>query len=159
MPVHGAGSKTGSWIKERAEHILSTSDDLKGKGKRGKSIAYALATLQAHRVGKSPKSHRTEEGVEAAYQKYDKPRSEYRKSPHGVKTSSIPSAAVPTPAFPQGLRTVAPSSTGSTSTIGKVTKPKSKPYTQVHNVPPVVGKQTGLNIKNVPPPSPFGGNR
>ena len=138
---------------------MNSSDDLKSKGKEGKSIAYALATLQAHRVGKSPKSHRTQEGVEAAYDKYDKSRSEYRKTPGRTKTSAIPSAAVPTPSFPQGLRTVAPSSTGTSSTIGKVTKPTSKPYTQVHSVPPLVGKQTGTAVKSVPPPSPFGGNR
>ena len=158
MPKHGPGESTGQWIKDRADHILASSD-LKTKGKKGKSIAFALATLQAHRLGKSPKANRTREGMELARAKYDKPRSEYRKTPGPTKTSSLPSAAVPTPAFPQGLRTVAPSSTGQTSTIGKVTKPKSRPYTQVHTLPPMVGSQTGAEVKRVPPPSPFGGNR
>jgi hypothetical protein len=41
--------------------------------KRGKSIAYAIATQQAHKVKKSPKGFRTPTGVRVAKAKHDRP--------------------------------------------------------------------------------------
>jgi hypothetical protein len=48
--------------------------------KRGKSIAYAIATQQAHKVKKSPKGFRTPTGVRVAKAKHDRPLKEYRKT-------------------------------------------------------------------------------
>jgi len=41
--------------------------------KKGKSVAYAIATQQAHALKKSPKGFRTPEGVRTAKKKYDEP--------------------------------------------------------------------------------------
>jgi hypothetical protein len=45
-----------------------------------KSMAYAIATQQAHKVGKSPKGFRTSEGVSTAKAKFDRPKKEYQKT-------------------------------------------------------------------------------
>jgi hypothetical protein len=45
-----------------------------------KSVAYATATQQAHKVGKSPKKFRTRLGVAMAKAKFDKPKKEYKKT-------------------------------------------------------------------------------
>jgi len=47
---------------------------------RGKAIAYALATQQAHKVGKSPQDFRTPTGVQEAKAKLGKPKSAYQKT-------------------------------------------------------------------------------
>lgn len=57
----------GKWIHDRAHAIM---DD----GKTPKSVAYAVATQQAHATKKSPKSFRTAEGVREAKSKYDSPK-------------------------------------------------------------------------------------
>lgn len=71
----------GKWIHDRAHRIMREGDtkDEYGK-KKGKSIAYAIATQQAHKLGKSPKDFRTPSGVRKAKQKYDEPRAEYQKT-------------------------------------------------------------------------------
>lgn len=45
-----------------------------------KNIAYAIATQQGHKVGKSPKGFRTPEGVREAKKKYELPKKEYQKT-------------------------------------------------------------------------------
>jgi len=45
-----------------------------------KSMAYAIATQQAHKVGKSPKGFRTPQGVHEAKVKFDRPKKEYQKT-------------------------------------------------------------------------------
>ena len=42
--------------------------------KDGKSVAYAIATQQAHAVKKSPSDFRTSAGVVTARRKYDTPK-------------------------------------------------------------------------------------
>jgi len=73
----------GKWIHDRAHGIMDKrkSDLIERYGeKKGKSIAYALATQQAHKVKKSPKGFRTPTGVRVAKAKHDKPMKEYRKT-------------------------------------------------------------------------------
>ena len=74
MPGRGSYGPGGKWIHDRANHILSKNDDME------KGQAYAIATQQAHKVGKSPKKFRTKEGVSVARQKYALPRKEYKKT-------------------------------------------------------------------------------
>jgi|GEM_PF-5929071 hypothetical protein len=64
----------GKWIHDRAHRIMEDSPETP------KSVAYATATQQAHKVGKSPKDFRTREGVHEAKMKYDAPKSEYQKT-------------------------------------------------------------------------------
>jgi len=53
--------------------------DQYGKDK-GKSVAYAIAVQQAHKLGKSPKGFRTPSGVREAKAKFDLPKKEYQKT-------------------------------------------------------------------------------
>jgi hypothetical protein len=84
MPGRKSYGPGGKWIHDRAHGLM----DERKKGslterygdKKGKSIAYAIATQQAHKVGKSPKGFRTTEGVREAKQKFDKPKKEYQKT-------------------------------------------------------------------------------
>jgi len=71
----------GKWIHDRAHRIMEEGKTQEQYGdKRGKSIAYALATQQAHKTGKSPKDFRTAKGVRVAKRKYDAPKGEYQKT-------------------------------------------------------------------------------
>ena len=63
----------GSWIAHRAKRIMTEGD-------APKQVAYALATMQAHKIDKSPKDFKTEKGVREAKQKYDAPKSTYQKT-------------------------------------------------------------------------------
>ena len=77
------------FIHERAKHLLAKNPDLK------KSTAFALATQQSHKLGKTPKGYGTPEGKREAKQKYDKPRKEYVKTPNPGKltTKKLPGKA------------------------------------------------------------------
>lgn len=55
------------WIHDRADHILSKNPSMP------KGEAFALATQQAHAVGKSPKGYGTSEGRATAKAKYPTP--------------------------------------------------------------------------------------
>jgi hypothetical protein len=74
MPGQGSYGEAGKWIHDRAHRIMESDSETP------KHIAYAIATQQAHKVGKSPKDFRTPQGVREARQKYDAPRSEYQKT-------------------------------------------------------------------------------
>lgn len=50
-----------------------------GKDK-AKQVAFATATMQAHRVKKTPKGYGTPEGRHEARRKHDKPMEEYQKT-------------------------------------------------------------------------------
>jgi len=81
MPGQGSYGSAGKWIHDRAHRIMEKGDITDKHGEKGgKSIAYAIATQQAHKMGKSPKKHRTAEGMSVAKQKYTLPRKEYRKT-------------------------------------------------------------------------------
>lgn len=74
-----------AWIHDRAQHIRKKNPDM------DEGLSYALATQQAHRLGKSPKTFKskvtgkkesfgTPEGRAVAKAKFDKPRKEYKKT-------------------------------------------------------------------------------
>lgn len=149
----------GRWIHDRAHHIMRKNPDM------AKDTAYALATQQAHKVGKSPKSFRTSEGVREAKQKYDLPRREYTKTPNPKTAAALivgrvlqklaagPPPAIPTPQFPAGLQRIAPTKvTSPTNMSGKPTMPSAQTYTQVHSQPPTVGTAPFLGVKSAQPP-------
>ncbi len=74
------------WIEDRAERIMDSTKDQYGEAK-GKQVAYALATQQAHATGKSPKKWKgkpfgTPEGKREAKKKYDDPK-DMKKSARG----------------------------------------------------------------------------
>ena len=73
MPGPEGYGPGGKWIHDRAHRIMKDGDT-------PKDTAYALATQQAHKVGKSPKDFRTSEGVHEAKEKYDEPKAEYQKT-------------------------------------------------------------------------------
>ena len=68
----GSYGPGGRWIHDRAHRIMEEGDT-------PKNVAYAIATQQAHSVGKSPKRFRTSGGVARARAKYDQPKM-YRKT-------------------------------------------------------------------------------
>lgn len=68
--------------------------------KKAKQVAFAVATQQAHRLGKSPKTFKskttgrkerfgTAEGRSVAKAKFDKPKSEYQKTASVVKMAAF----------------------------------------------------------------------
>lgn len=74
MPGRGSYGPGGRWIHDRAERIMEKNPEMP------KSMAYATATQQAHKVGKSPKGFRTSEGMRTAKEKFRLPKKEYRKT-------------------------------------------------------------------------------
>ena len=74
MPGRGSYGPGGRWIHDRAHRIMQDSPETP------KSVAYAVATQQAHKVGKSPKGFRTPSGVATAKQKMRGPMKEYQKT-------------------------------------------------------------------------------
>jgi hypothetical protein len=95
MPGRGSYGPGGKWIHDRAKRIMEKGDVQDRYGEDdGKSVAYAIATQQAHKMGKTPKKkggYGTSEGRSEAKSKYDKPREEYRK------TASVPGQDLRTP--------------------------------------------------------------
>ena len=81
MPGPEGFGPAGKWVHDRAHRIMEEGDTQEEYGsEKGKQVAYAIATQQAHKVGKSPKDFRTPSGVHEAKQKYDEPKAEYQKS-------------------------------------------------------------------------------
>jgi hypothetical protein len=83
MPGKKSYGPAGKWIHDRAHGIMDgRNNDLIDRygEKRGKSIAYAIATQQAHKVKKSPKGFRTPQGVLEAKAKMSGPIKEYKKT-------------------------------------------------------------------------------
>lgn len=74
MPGRGSYGPGGRWIHDRAERIMASNPETP------KSVAYATATQQAHKVGKSPKGFRTAQGMRTAKAKFSLPKKEYRKT-------------------------------------------------------------------------------
>lgn len=73
MPGKDSYGTAGKWVHNRAHRLMAESEV-------PKHIAYAIATQQGHKIGKTPKGHRTREGVMEAKQKYTAPKSEYQKT-------------------------------------------------------------------------------
>lgn len=162
MPGRGSYGPGGKWIHDRANHILNKNPEMSSGDQKDKSIAYALATQQAHRVGKSPKGFRTAAGVRTAKRKYDGPKSYYTRTANpkrsksaGVKEAAGPPPSIPTPQFPLGLQPPKPKTVGTMSTIGA--KPganarNAQNYTQVHAQPPAVNLSPHSGLKGATPP-------
>ena len=74
-----------AWIHNRAEHLLAKNPSM------NKSTAFAIATQQSHKMGKTPKGYGTSEGKREAKEKYDKPKKEYVKgaNPGGLETPKL----------------------------------------------------------------------
>lgn len=126
-----------------------------------KSTAYAIATQQAHKVGKTPKRgagprgmYGTRAGKREALQKMDKPRSEYTKTPAPKSKTAGLIAGLPLyralvkyaeEQDPNtGLVVKAPSATISTSGQQK--------YTKVNVVSPPTPRNLDFAAKSVAPP-------
>lgn len=74
-----------AWIHERAEHLLAKNPSMK------KETAFAIATQQSHKLGKTPKGYGTAAGKREAKQKFNKSNKEYVKSPNpgGLETPKL----------------------------------------------------------------------
>jgi hypothetical protein len=83
MPGRGSYGPNGKWVYERAKHIRVKSPDMP------ESEAFAIATQQAHKLGKSNKTARTRIGVEEAKAKYNAPKSTYQLKAAGVMMGSF----------------------------------------------------------------------
>lgn len=68
-----------AWIEKRRKRLEPELRESYSP-KKAKQVAYALATMQSHKVGKTPKSYGTTEGRREARQKFDKPKKEYQKT-------------------------------------------------------------------------------
>lgn len=90
MPGRKSYGPAGKWVHDRAERIMRRGDtkDQYGK-KKGKSVAYAIAVQQAHKLGKSPKKFRTPTGVRVAKRKFDMPKKEYQKTAAGAGAATV----------------------------------------------------------------------
>ncbi|MHC4180572.1 MAG: hypothetical protein ACYSWU_23985 [Planctomycetota bacterium] len=64
----------GKWIYERASRLRKKNPEME------ESTSFAIATQQAHKVGKSPKGFRTAGGMREAKAKMTGPVKEYRKT-------------------------------------------------------------------------------
>ena len=162
MPGRGSYGPGGKWIHDRAEHILRKNEDMDAGSQADKSRAYAIATQQAHKLGKTPKRgagprgmYGTPQGKEDARAKYDKPKGEYVKTPAPKsKTASQlvgsflrirglkKMAGLPVPDPETGLDISRPS-----TTIGK---PKTYAKSNMASTPTMRGIDAGP--KSVPPP-------
>ena len=71
-----------AWIHDRAEHVLAKNPSM------NKSTAFAIATQQSHKMGKSPKGYGTKAGKRTARAKFDKPRKEYVRGANPGKLES-----------------------------------------------------------------------
>jgi hypothetical protein len=83
MPGRGSYGPGGKWIHDRANRVLGKGDLEERYGDDAKSVAYAIATQQAHKMGKTPKKkggYGTREGRVTAKAKYDQPRKAYKKT-------------------------------------------------------------------------------
>ena len=78
------------WLHDRAGHLLPKNPKMR------KSTAFAIATQQSHRLGKSPKGYGTAEGKREAKAKYDAPKKEYVKTPNpgGLDSPKLKESAV-----------------------------------------------------------------
>lgn len=79
MPGKGSYGPGGKWIHDRAHEIMKSTKDEYGS-ERGKEVAYAIATQQAHKLGNTKKDYGTKKSEEKAKEKYDKPKEEYKKT-------------------------------------------------------------------------------
>ena len=88
-----------AWIHDRAMSMKKDMEKTYGP-KKAEQVAFAVATQQAHRLGKSPKTFKskvtgrkerfgTTEGRVVAKAKFDKPKAEYQKTASAVKMAAF----------------------------------------------------------------------
>lgn len=70
------------WIHDRAEHLLAKNPSM------SKSMAFAVATQQAHSTGHTPKGYGTSEGKSTAKAKFDTPKDDEQSANPGKLESS-----------------------------------------------------------------------
>lgn len=123
------------WIHNRAEHIRAKNPSMP------ESEAFAIATQQAHAVGKSPKGYGTPEGRHEAKKKYDTPRDDKKTADPGhlgaEKTAELSSQDVSHLApwlgsFTDELEKIANLSGAMNPTSPTNTPVKSRAYSQVN---------------------------
>lgn len=87
------------WIHDRAMSMKKDMEKTYGPEK-AEQVAFAVATQQAHRLGKSPKTFKskvtgkkerfgTPEGRRTAKNKFDKPKSEYKKTAEAIMDTAL----------------------------------------------------------------------
>jgi hypothetical protein len=88
MPGRGSYGPGGKWIHDRAHRIMEEGKTSEQYGpERGKQVAYAIATQQAHKLGKTPKKkggYGTPSGRRVARAKFDQPKKTYKKTASGA---------------------------------------------------------------------------
>lgn len=127
------------WIHDRAKHLRAKNPDMP------ESQSWAIATQQAHKLGKTPKGYGTAEGKREAKKKYDEPKREYVQTAdpsHKSKSSSVDMALWM--GFADELQKIA-----AASTVSSVTKNSIKSPT-LAKVPKLTSKPV---IKEPDPPS------
>lgn len=75
------------WIHDRAMSLKKDMKETYGPEK-AEQVAFAVATQQSHRLGKSPKKYGTSEGKTVARAKFDRPRKEYKKTAGEIDMSA-----------------------------------------------------------------------
>ena len=88
MPGRGSYGPGGKWVYQRAKHIRSKNPDME------ESTSFAIATQQAHKLGKSPKKFRTEQGVARAHEKYQGPVKEYKKTAESIQKTGMDAGSI-----------------------------------------------------------------
>jgi len=111
---------------------------------KAKQVAFAVATQMAHKTGKSPKTFGTSEGRSEAKAKFDKPKSEYKKTASAIMFDGfsdelekiaisfrLPSAIRNVPAVTKNLLTNAKTGLGAAKTsLGTLPR---RAYTAAHS--------------------------
>lgn len=152
----------GKWIHDRAHHLMSEMKDQYGSDK-GKQVAYATATQQAHKLGKTPKSGAgprgtfgTPSGKRTALRKHDRPRSAYVVTPKPKTAAEELLALLPGHLL---LRKVAASLDLPDAETGLTPKPKSlgisskpKNYSQINTLSTPPTRGLAAPAKSTPPP-------
>lgn len=144
MPGRSSYGPAGKWIHDRANHILSKNDGM------DKSQAYAIATQQAHKVGKSPKRFRTTEGVRTAKRKHTLPTKLYKKTASDASVQRALARLLKIAATIPAER----SSTGKSYRVPFPNEParvKAQPPKWVASPPPRVEKATPPRVEKTPP--------
>ncbi len=98
MPGKGSYGPGGKWIHDRAKRIQGSDGLKKRYGADAERVSFAIATQQAHKMGKTPKqgngprgSYGTAEGKAVARSKMDKSRDAYRKTASAMTSGKAPS--------------------------------------------------------------------
>ena len=103
------------WIHDRADHIRAKNPGMP------ESQSFAIATQQAHAVGKTPKGFGTKAGKREAKKKYDEPKSEYKKTADPGHMSKSASFSAMWIGFADELQKIAVATT--VSDVTKAVKP------------------------------------